>query len=133
MTYCNAGHPPAIIKRANNTLVLLDSTAPVLGIFKNICRCEQVVLGKKDSLIIYTDGLIEARNDKEFFTEDRLFELVAEAEADTPDDIANHIFEKVSSFSNGELSDDIVIMTMSLGDKTTVKLTKQAEVQTADI
>lgn len=133
MTYCNAGHPPAIIKRAGNDLFLLKNTSPVLGVFEQDYCCEQEILGKKDMLIIYTDGLIEARRGKDLFTEDRLIELIAEVNTRVPEEMANHIFEKVSSFSDGELSDDLVLMTLALSKIATVKLPNKPVAENTNI
>lgn len=67
LTYANAGHPPMFLRGVDGTIEELDSTAIVLG----ACRPEDFHADPQthtfmpgDMLIAYTDGAMEARNDK---------------------------------------------------------------------
>lgn len=125
ITYCNAGHPAALIKRENGDIAMLENTSTVLGVMEQECECEQSTLGKKDLMVIYTDGLTEARNKKDFFTEEKLLDIIDRSTADKPRKLAQTIFQEVLSFSNGTLSDDIVLMVLSLSDKSTIKFAEE--------
>lgn len=62
----NAGHPPMLIKRANGAVETIGATATVLGaIGPDEYRSKQVALDfhSEDSLIMFTDGVTEARNE----------------------------------------------------------------------
>ena len=63
ITYTNAGHNMMYILHVNQTISYLPNNGPVIGIAKNIdfSSCsEKLYFG--DRIILYTDGLIEARN-----------------------------------------------------------------------
>jgi serine phosphatase RsbU (regulator of sigma subunit) len=63
LTFCNAGHNPPVIVRADGSYERLTGAGPVLGILPT-CEYEErhVKLGEGDSLVIYSDGVTEAVN-----------------------------------------------------------------------
>jgi sigma-B regulation protein RsbU (phosphoserine phosphatase) len=63
--YANAGHvPPLVI--CENEVRTLNSTDLVVGLFTSAqYRTQSVTLGSGDSLVLFTDGVTEAENDKE--------------------------------------------------------------------
>lgn len=68
-TYTNAGHNPPLLFRVDGGVVELDRGGPALGVFDNADYEEAIVdLLPGDSLLLYTDGVIEAANEdsKEF-------------------------------------------------------------------
>ncbi len=63
ITFCNAGHNPPVIVRANGSYEQLKGGGPVLGILPTIEYEEyQAKLEEGDGLIIYSDGVTEATN-----------------------------------------------------------------------
>lgn len=63
VTYCNAGHPPALLLRANGQVESLQEGGPLLGVvtgagFDN----GQVAFRAGDTLLGYSDGIVECRN-----------------------------------------------------------------------
>jgi DNA-binding response OmpR family regulator len=57
-TFVGAGHPPAIISRANKKWELVWSSAPPLGLADRAQFTESIVdLSAGDSFVLYTDGL----------------------------------------------------------------------------
>lgn len=59
----NAGHPPGFLHRADGTVERLAGGGRVLGITQRGAVAEQrLELGPGDSLVLYTDGIIEARD-----------------------------------------------------------------------
>ncbi|CAN5669923.1 hypothetical protein BH09PLA1_BH09PLA1_29440 [soil metagenome] len=74
-TFCNAGHPPAMLLR-DGVVIELDSNNMVLGIDSNE-RYTQSILDLKsgDTLLLYTDGLADAMNfQKETFGRQRILD-----------------------------------------------------------
>lgn len=63
LTYCSAGHPPALLLRANGELELLSEGGMLLGVIastlyvKGCCK-----LGPGDVLMVYSDGITESQN-----------------------------------------------------------------------
>jgi sigma-B regulation protein RsbU (phosphoserine phosphatase) len=69
LDYCSAGHPPALLLRADNELERLSDGGPVLGVVpaaKFDCGTVRLHLG--DALLVCSDGILESFNasDQEF-------------------------------------------------------------------
>ena len=63
LTFCNAGHNPPIIVRADGTYEQLQGGGPVLGILPFIEYQEyHAQVDEGDALVIYSDGVTEANN-----------------------------------------------------------------------
>ncbi len=63
LTFCNAGHNPPLIVRANGSYEQLKGGGPVLGILPSIDYQEyHAKLDEGDVLVIYSDGVTEANN-----------------------------------------------------------------------
>ena len=61
--YANAGHNPALVLREQGGVEELHSTGIPLGIIADAeCTTEEVTLEPGDTIVIYTDGVTEARN-----------------------------------------------------------------------
>lgn len=112
--YCNAGHPSPILKTPQG-LILLEPTAPVLASVKYLpFRESSTRVTDEDVLILYTDGLTEARRGRELFGEKRLLELTAKIEGHFPQAWPEQIVEAVLEYSGGRLTDDAAVMAIQL-------------------
>jgi PAS domain S-box-containing protein len=62
LAYASAGHETQVVKRRTGGTTLMSATGPILGITEH--RYEQAIdyLGPGDSVILFTDGLTEARS-----------------------------------------------------------------------
>lgn len=115
LTYCSAGHPPALlIHPQEGDIELLNEQSGVVGAFREmIYRDGRVHLHPGDELLLYTDGVTEARKpDGTFFGEIGLRDTVVrnmEAPAEElPDRILNTLFD----FTESRLDDDVAMMTV---------------------
>lgn len=117
LTYVNCGHNPPLLIRANGRRETLPSTAPALGLIERWSAQEAVVdLGPSDTLLIYSDGVTEARrqagaepgagSDDDEFGEARLSAslraLIGRPLAQIPDALLN----EVDAFAGREPQDD---------------------------
>ena len=69
LDYCSAGHPPALLLRANGNLELLSDGGPVLGAVPEASfDCGSVRMSRGDLLLACSDGILESFNeaDQEF-------------------------------------------------------------------
>ncbi|MET8837981.1 SpoIIE family protein phosphatase [Micromonospora sp. NPDC004540] len=64
VSWCNAGHPPPLLLRAGGPVEALDAArGPLLGLTHPPRRTrDQLTLSPGDTLLLYTDGLIERRD-----------------------------------------------------------------------
>jgi phosphoserine phosphatase RsbU/P len=59
----NAGHPSPIILRRDGAIDMVDSTGPVVGILPAAkWRSSVRLMGRGDTLVLYSDGVIEAES-----------------------------------------------------------------------
>ena len=81
-TYCNAGHPPAMILREGK-IIELASENMVLGVDPDEKYVQSLVdLRAGDVLLLYTDGLLDAMNfDLERFGKQRLIDAFSQGGA----------------------------------------------------
>jgi PAS domain S-box-containing protein len=119
LIYCNAGHPAPIIKSERSQVVLLDANSPIVGAFSDLQFLEETaILAENDMLILYTDGVIEARCDGVFLGEEQLIEIIEQIEPATPKDLPELIFNKIIEYTRNNLSDDVAMLTISIAGKT---------------
>jgi sigma-B regulation protein RsbU (phosphoserine phosphatase) len=79
LTYCNAGHLPPIILRANGEVFRLSVNGTVVGLFDGVTYDEStLVMQPGDIFVAYSDGVTEPENEFGEFGEERLVELIQE-------------------------------------------------------
>jgi phosphoserine phosphatase RsbU/P len=111
---CNAGHCPPLLIQAGK-LTRLTATGLPLGLLgEGQYSTQTVTLGPGDSLLLYTDGLTEARNKAdEEYGEERLLSLVRECHALRAEALVDACLEDLSTFLAGTpLKDDLTLMTV---------------------
>ncbi|HZD60835.1 MAG TPA: SpoIIE family protein phosphatase [Anaerolineae bacterium] len=114
LIYCDAGHPPAIIKRSPSSVGLLETYSPIIGALANINYVNgETTLDSGDILVLYTDGVIEARTNGEFFEEQRLVEFIQGLGPISAKEVPKRIFDEVLRFTGGRLSDDVALLALA--------------------
>lgn len=117
MDYTNAGHnPPYILRKDHRVEALPVASNFVVGVFDDFTfESDTVELAAGDTLIMYTDGVTEAFNDRrEQFSESRLqYVLENLQEKSNAKEIIANISHQVKLFS-GEYpqSDDITLLSL---------------------
>ena len=112
LRYANCGHLSALLLRSDNTLERLDSTATVLGLFKEWdCSIGETHLFSGDTLALYTDGVTESFNEAgEEFGEQRLIEVLRRQRELSSKALLASIVDDVQHFSPHEQHDDITLI-----------------------
>ncbi|MHB8840485.1 MAG: GAF domain-containing SpoIIE family protein phosphatase [Candidatus Aquicultor sp.] len=107
-----AGHPyPLHYEAARGEIAPVTASDPAFALVENYQYTDVALrLAQDDLLVLYTDGIIELRRDKEFFGMERLGELMTKYSALKAQEIADRIIEDASEFARGRLTDDIVLM-----------------------
>lgn len=118
LAYCNAGHTRGIIKTTEGTIALLEVSSPLAGAFEDVeFKDGETTLETDDILILYTDGVTEARHDGELLGEEWLVEFIARMGSTPPKKLPEAIFDEVLRYTGGKLSDDVAIVAMARTEK----------------
>jgi len=112
LRYANCGHLSALLLRSDNTVERLESTATVLGVFKEWdCTIGECRLRAGDTLALYTDGITESYDaEQEEFGEQRLIEALRRNCGLSPQCLMDSIVAEVQNFSPQEQHDDITLI-----------------------
>lgn len=117
LEYTNAGHNPPIIFRGDQTIFLEEGGVP-LGIIEDTEYSEgRVRLASGDVLLLYTDGVTEAMNDrKKLFGLRRLMRTARQNLAMDAQSLIDAIYGEVVRFAAGEpQSDDLTLIVLKVG------------------
>lgn len=111
--YTNAGHCfPIIVDGDDKTATFMDYIATPLGIGPK-CRCknQEFDIQKGQSLILYTDGIVEAANEYgEQFGYDRFKEALVEYYDPDPEVYYYNLYEKVYKKWSPKPDDDLTLI-----------------------
>ena len=121
--FVNAGHNKPIIGTNKRFRFLKCSTGFVLGGLEDLFVVdEEFKLEPNESIVLYTDGITEARNKNgDFFGDERLINSVNAKEYNCSLELFHNIKDQVSHFvKDAAQSDDITLLTLKYhGDKYT--------------
>jgi serine phosphatase RsbU (regulator of sigma subunit) len=106
-----AGHPSPRIVRGDGEVTGLETRGLVLGIEPGQ-QYEEVhaTLEPGAAVVLYTDGVLEARRDGELYGLERLDRLLAEQREHPAEQIARAVLDDCRAFSRGELADDCAVV-----------------------
>jgi serine phosphatase RsbU (regulator of sigma subunit) len=112
--FSNAGHNYPLLLSSDGRRTWLDRGGLVLGV-TDAARFEEgtVTMRAGDRMLLYTDGIVEARNARgEIYGEERLAELLAAVPPDAPArEATERILDGVRGFLDGiEPGDDMTLM-----------------------
>jgi serine phosphatase RsbU (regulator of sigma subunit) len=113
LTYANAGHEPPLLFRRPIRSYLDAKTTPV-GMLPTVPPLQaSIQLMPGDWLLIFTDGITEARNENgEEFGRERLHAVVAGKSESTVQEMSDAILAELRDYSRGvQQSDDITLIT----------------------
>ena len=107
----SGGHPPAMVRRTDGSVELIGGGGSLMGVFADVSlRHETVRLAKGDALVLYSDGVTEARRGTDEFGEPRLKSVLESSVATTASDTADEVLQAVTAFSGHRMRDDIAIL-----------------------
>jgi phosphoserine phosphatase RsbU/P len=115
VTVANAGHPRPVMVRASDQLAARGGTALPLGLFDGWESTDvRVGLGPGDYLVLYTDGITEARRrDGAFFGEEGLERtLQACVGAACASDVADAVMAAAEAFADEGFADDAAVLVL---------------------
>ncbi len=111
--FASAAHPPPVhLGPASCRLLELPFGVP-LGSFDEEYLESRLQLTPDDALVLYTDGVTEARRGRELFGYDRLVEAVSAMRRRTVEELAEGVRDAAVGFS-GRLKDDLHVAAFRL-------------------
>ena len=113
LVYCNAGHFPPILLRADGRTEMLDKGGPLLGAVEHATfESDQATFAAGDLLVAYSDGVLECRNSAgEEFGMERLLHAVQRAKQPAAQETLVGLLAAVQDFANGSsLCDDMSVL-----------------------
>lgn len=121
LQYTNAAHHPAIIYRGSEKEILrLDTPDTYMGLVNDIeYTTGSVKLIDGDRIILFTDGLVEARNEhEEMYDEDKFIYYIKKHAEEPAKDLVNGLVNDVKKFcGKNKIDDDMAILCIDYSTK----------------
>lgn len=110
LRFASAGHPAALVFH-DREVYPLRSTGPLLMLDKHSTYVSREMSMKRgDMVVMYTDGLAEARRSDVLFGEDRIGALLRRDPTVSPDVLCKSLLEAARLFAEGPVEDDVAIL-----------------------
>ncbi len=110
-----AGHPSALLRRADGSVESLRTPGVVLGIMEET-RLGNIRFDLRpgDTLVLYSDGVTEAHppRQQDLFGDERLITLLTECRDLDAGDIVRRIGDATIAHSRGHMTDDMAILAL---------------------
>lgn len=116
--YSSAGHNDVLVLKQNGEIIPLHSNATVIGISDEIIYpSDSYKLDTGDRIIMYTDGIIETRNEEgEFLGDEKFYEFIKKHEHLPSGDLVHNILWDVAYYNgNAPVDDDRTILIAGVG------------------
>ena len=108
------GHPQPLLRTAGGEVRAVGSPGSLLGVLPEIdAEDVEQTLEPGDTLLLFTDGVVEARRGSEFYGTSRLVEIAA-GPAQPAEDLAASALFDVLIFQEGAARDDIAIVAIQV-------------------
>jgi serine phosphatase RsbU (regulator of sigma subunit) len=110
LRYASAGHPAAWLWQ-DAELKALRATGPLLTLDPHgTFFSRELPLEPGDLLLLYTDGLAEARSGGQLFGEERIANIIRRDPGQDPTTLSKVLLEAASDFAAEPLTDDVAIL-----------------------
>jgi FixJ family two-component response regulator len=114
LTYCNAGHNPPLLIRADGISVELQAAGAVLGQFPQWLYVQsELQMRSGDKLLLFTDGVVEACNaDEESFGEHNLIRIARENPSSSAEELMGLLIRAASQHTGEHFQDDASLIVL---------------------
>jgi sigma-B regulation protein RsbU (phosphoserine phosphatase) len=112
LSYCRAGHTPLILQNTEGEIFVKEEGSIPVGLNENGSYKEfKIYLKPGDRIIVYSDGITEARLNKEFFGEKRFYDLLRESRDLPVKEAVDYIVNRVKAWMQQQSpADDVSLM-----------------------
>jgi serine phosphatase RsbU (regulator of sigma subunit)/PAS domain-containing protein len=112
----SAGHPAAIVLRADGRVRTMNGGGLPLGLFPDsLPATQELTMDAGDVLFLYTDGVAQARGPNNTYFQDRLADELAGLAGSTAADLVASMRQAMLAFSAGNLIDDVTMLAVRVG------------------
>lgn len=113
LTLAVGGHPLPLLLRADGEVTAVGQPGSLIGILEDAEFTDDVILlGRGDVLLLFTDGLTEARAGTEFFGDQRLGDALAGCAGLSAAEVVGGVLAAVDDFSAGRQRDDVALFAL---------------------
>lgn len=114
LTLGRGGHPPPLLRHPDGAVEEIGTPGRAIGVFPELELDDcHVRLGSGEALVLYTDGVTEARApDGDFFGEERLQSLLSSCAGMDAAAIARRVKEAVVEHKGGSPTDDVAVFVL---------------------
>lgn len=111
LVLASAGHTDPVSCVSGQCRFVTPTRHLPIGLFAQVSyESVEWQLHVEDTLLMYSDGLSEARRDGEFFGEDRILGVMQQSRSQSCAEQVDALMERVSDFADGRLADDIAVL-----------------------
>ncbi len=120
VSYANAGHDqPLIYRAATGTVEPMPTTGRAIGIAKGAeYHKRTVTLFPGDFLLLYTDGITDARGRQGFFDIEGLSQVVVANAGCGEESIVQAVYDAACAHADGDLGDDAAVVVLKAAERT---------------
>jgi len=110
LSVASAGHPPPLIVQRSGLVTALGTKGLLAGPFEHWHGAHRSVsLGPGDSVVLYSDGVLDARHGREPFGSERLVAALSAAAGSTPHEIVARLGDALSAYADRP-GDDLTVL-----------------------
>ncbi len=110
ISYSAAGHPPAVIRRADGSIEFLVSKHMPVGIMNYEYDDQESHLSPGDKIVLYTDGISESRQASVLFGLEGIERVLSEQGDARPDDLVDRLLHTAREWAGGRVTDDTAVI-----------------------
>jgi phosphoserine phosphatase RsbU/P len=115
LTVATGGHPLPLCRRADGTIEALGRPGSFLGMEETAEISEfSAILTPGDIVVLYTDGVTEARNGDSFFGESGIAEVLGACAGLTAQAVADAVVAAALACQDGQARDDIALVVVKV-------------------
>ena len=115
LTASSGGHPLPLVRRRDGTIQAAARPGTLLGLFPTVhLHDHSLELQSGDAVVLFTDGVIEARAGDEFFGEERVRAILEHTAGWPAADMASALETAALDFQGGDTGDDIAVLVVAL-------------------
>ncbi len=111
LTAATGGHPLPLCRRADGSITTVGRPGSLLGMYATADISQfSADLAPGDTIVLYTDGVTEARNGDAFFGEAGIARVLGTSAGQTAQQVADAVVAAALGFQDGLARDDIAVV-----------------------